>query len=606
MTDAAPVAEPTPAPASLRPYGRSLVDFGELSPGEATLIECCRCGKFAVLASELPEGASDSNRVRADFVRFLALGGDEKAPVHERGVRLHGAWITGPLDLSGAKVERDVALHRCQIEHIDASFARLQLLSLSGSHLICGLTGNGLDCTGLRLDQGFCASGGITLIGATMGILDCTDGRFENRGGDALLCDSSDIPAGAFLRGRFHATGGVRLLHASIGGNLDCGGGRFECGKDRALSFDGAQIAGEVSLNEGFRAVGLVSLVGATIRGSLNCCKGSFLNPGDDALKGDLLACDQVLLGHGFAAAGAVILSAATVRILNCEGGNFESLLCEGAEISGTFFFRGVHRIRLVNLTATNVGTLADDLASWEQASGKITLDGFTYDRLAGNAPTDARARSAWLGMQKADYLGHDQFRTQPWEQLVSVLRAMGHADEARGIAVAKHGRMRQAHRFVGGSAAWDRVYGTLIGYGYRPWKLVRWIAFVWFLCTLAYWPAVNPQWFGSKSHLLAPTKYELGVACLASRAAQRSQEPCPVPPRLFRDFFVPTFSAEVLLPAVSFGYKGEWKPVVSTPQGHVLPLGWAIRVIYWFEIAFGWVAGLVLVAAVGNLIKRE
>lgn len=329
------------------------------------------------------------------------------------------------------------------------------------------------------------------------------------------------------------------------------------------------------------------------------------MNPGDIALQCDLAAADQMFLSCGFAAAGRVSLSAARVRLLDCQGGSFDALFCEGAEISGTFLFRAVHRIRLINVTATHVGTLADEIASWEQASGEIALDGFTYGRLAGDAPTDASVRSAWLGMQHPNYLG-DQFRPQPWEQLISVLRAMGHAEEARAIAVAKHERMRAAYRFVGGSAAWDWVYGTLVGYGYRPWKLVRWIACVWFLCTLAYWPAVNPQWFGSTSHLLAPTNYQPDPTCLASRAAQPDPESCPVPRRVFNDFFVPAFSAEVLLPVVTLGYKDEWKPVVSTPKGEVLPLGWAIRFIYWFEIAFGWIAGLLLVGAVGTLIKRE
>ena len=61
-----------------------------------------------------------------------------------------------------------------------------------------------------------------------------------------------------------------------------------------------------------------------------------------------------------------------------------------------------------------------------------------------------------------------------------------------------------------------------------------------------------------------------------------------------------------MLIPVVSLGYKGEWRPVVSTPDGQPLFWGWAIRVIYWFEIVFGWVASLLLIAAVGNLIKKE
>jgi hypothetical protein len=38
--------------------------------------------------------------VRAGFLRFLALGGDEGAPVHEKGVQLKGAYVDGEFDLT--------------------------------------------------------------------------------------------------------------------------------------------------------------------------------------------------------------------------------------------------------------------------------------------------------------------------------------------------------------------------------------------------------------------------------------------------------------------------------------------------------------------------
>ena len=60
----------------------------------------------------------------------------------------------------------------------------------------------------------------------------------------------------------------------------------------------------------------------------------------------------------------------------------------------------------------------------------------------------------------------HDRFKPQPWEQIIGVLRQMGHIDEARRLAIAKHRKMRAAGRYAGASAAWDLDYGTLVGYG--------------------------------------------------------------------------------------------------------------------------------------------
>src|SRR3546814_4012323 len=77
-----------------------------------------------------------------------------------------------------------------------------------------------------------------------------------------------------------------------------------------------------------------------------------------------------------------------------------------------------------VNLNGMRVSALRDDEGSWEGAQGKLWLDGFTYLRFDGHAPTDARTRIAWLSKQVPEHVGKD-FRTQPWEQLTMVLRAM-------------------------------------------------------------------------------------------------------------------------------------------------------------------------------------
>ena len=69
---------------------------------------------------------------------------------------------------------------------------------------------------------------------------------------------------------------------------------------------------------------------------------------------------------------------------------------------------------------------------------------------------------------------------------------------------------------------------------------------------------------------------------------------------------FVPLiYSLDVLLP-VDIGYAGEWTPVVRNPADKPLYLGRALRFLYWFEIGFGWLSGLLLVAALGNLIKKD
>src|SRR5436190_18756417 len=98
------------APLTCRPSGRTLAEFGELSAAEKTLVECCRRGKEALIAEARPKRRTKANQVRASLIRFLALGGDERAPVHEYGVALRGAWITDTLEIEDNTIPYSLSL----------------------------------------------------------------------------------------------------------------------------------------------------------------------------------------------------------------------------------------------------------------------------------------------------------------------------------------------------------------------------------------------------------------------------------------------------------------------------------------------------------------
>jgi hypothetical protein len=511
-------------------------------------LDCCRQGEVACIGTERPDVETDANHVRAAFVRFLLLGGDEQAPVHELGVQLYGAWLVGPLDIEGA-AGGFLALTTCRIERIEAFRSKLTMLTLGGSLLAEGMAADGLDCRGgVFLGQDFQSNGEVRLLHASIGVLQCSGGCFENAGGHALSCDGAVINGDVSLDDGFRAGGEVRLHGSVIGGDVICCGGRFENAGGRALSLDRATVAGDILLSDGFHASGGVGLIGSRIEGDLVCHGGQFDNE----------------LGR--------------------------AILCDGARVSGAFFFRRLKNLKGgISLSGMRVTTLCDD-NSWRKSEGQLVLDAFIYDRLAGGAPTKASSRIEWLLLQRADHLG-TEFRPQPWEHLITVLRAMGHPEDARTLAVARHEYMRKAGRYVGGSWAWDWIYGRLVGYGYRPMRLLISTAAVWLLCAAAYWAGTNPESFGVKTHILAPVPPE----------APQSRQPPD-----YANFVPLIYSADVLLPVVDLGYKKEWRPVVADPAGRPLFWGQALRFLYWFEIAFGWVAGLLLVGVLGNLIKKD
>ena len=405
-----------------------------------------------------PKRSSRNNRVRADFVRFLALGGDEQAPVHERGVQLSGAWLLGHLDLEAVRIGVPLLLEDCRIEAIEAGHCTLKVLSLRGSELLNGLIGDGLRCEGnMHLADGFHARGEVRLAGATIcGNLNCRGARFEGDTEPVLSFHSAHITASVFLTDNFHASGAVSLIGAVIGRSLDCSDGRFESPTGAPLTCDRANIAGSVFMSSGFHATGTVRLTGAAIGSVLDCRDGHF----------------ESTHGHAF--------------------------YCDSVRIGGGMFFRPLKQAPgYVDFSSTSASFLCDEMQSWTGRPGQLVLDGFTYERLVGTT-TDAKARIAWLDLQWPDHLG-EQFRPQPWEQLIAVLRTMGHAEDARTVAIAKQDRLRRAGKIVRGARTLHQLYGLLVSYGYRPLRLLAATAGVWLLCFLAYWAAANPAWFGAE-----------------------------------------------------------------------------------------------------------
>ena len=138
-------------PKPKRAFGRSLADFriegattpNGLHPAEERLLDCAARGTACSIASVRPEEATPENTVRGAFLRFLLLGGDEDAPVHEKGVirRAPSSWTTWTWQAPQAA--RPLKLAWCRVEgKLIGRNAQLGPLILSGSHI------RGIDCYG--------------------------------------------------------------------------------------------------------------------------------------------------------------------------------------------------------------------------------------------------------------------------------------------------------------------------------------------------------------------------------------------------------------------------------------------------------------------------
>lgn len=580
-----------------RPFGRSLTDFASLSDAEQQLIASVARGEICVLGDEVPDGPTRANAIRPELIRFLALGGDDCAPVHEKGVQLIGAFIgdfdtPAALSFEGAKLVVRVGLALCRFDQpIELSSAEGHSIDLRGGALK-GIRGERIRLADDLTLRDVKTTAEVRLSGAVIdGDICCTNGHFENAGDNAFCCDGAEIGGAVYLNGDFLAQGSVRLTGSKICGDLICTGGRFDSPEDVALMCDGAEIGGRVALDGKFHSIGMVSLVGTSVRGYLSCNDSQYEN------------------ARGFA------------------------LNCESARVNGSFFFRRVNVTRgNVSMLFAKVKTLADDIESWPLDA--LLLDGFQYDHIAAGAPFNARSRIAWLGRQIPRFNEGDWFALQPWMQLAKVLREQGHFRDAAEVDIAREDRLRAAGKVADHTAlkkwlhAWGKLgpdgrytsffsivarlddfiawalhwfYGQFSGYGHRPMRIVYSALFIWLTFAGVYCFAASDGHF-------APANAASVNAIKSSCQKQFAQTninwtQCEALLVAYPQFSPLAYSLDLILPVARLGQSNMWTPI---SDGSWFSLsGWTQRLV-WFEEVFGWVAALTLGAIAAGLVKRR
>lgn len=397
------------------------------------------------------------------------------------------------------------------------------------------------------------------------------------------MADGIRVNGDIALDAGFTATGEIRLLGAEIGGVLSCIGGAISNGRGDALSADGIKVMGGIFLRDNCTVTGAVRLRGAQIGGDLECRGGTFSNEGRMALNLD------------------------------------------GANIEGGLFLRGGSFAGWVSLVAASTSTLIDAQSCYEKTT--LILDGFRYDRIVG--PTNGSERIDWLMRQQSDQLGA-RFAPQPWEQVIKILREMGHPAEAAEVAIEKQNMLRRALKIgrrradpsvVGWrrliSTTWVRLanavarglhrfYGWIAGYGHRPSRIVLWMLGVCTFCSLAYYGGRYKGLIGPSAPVIQLHQRTADCGTGGDRGKIHWTSPeCPVPSEYstFQPFF---YSLDVIIPFVDLHQETAWGPVATNRRGETLWWGRVLRWIMWFEIIFGWIASVMFVAIVGRLVDKD
>ena len=545
---------------------------GALLPAEKQAIDACRAGEFCTLGDgSRPEGPDDTRKIRAVVLRKLILGGFDVAPTHELGVTIAGAYVTGALNLSLMHPKGSFTkLNNCCFEKgIHSYRAKFEMLDLDGSKVPFL---HAMECevsTHLLLGEKFHAKGEVNLRAATIGgQLEADGGKFENPTGLAISANGIRVGGSVVMSKHFKADGKVDLSAATIGGQLNAKGGyfRFFCEDKQepeqfALFAQGIDVRHDVFLSEGFKAEGGVNFAGATIGAQFSLEKSEFDNPNALALHAPHLTIKQAL-------------NFQDVNILN-----------------------GV-----VNFAAAQVGTLVDDLASWPE-DGRVILDGFTYDRISGGAPTDSKTRLDWLSRGDG---WREGFFPQPYQQCAKVLRIMGLEAEAKNILIERQKRIHQHHRQnfkktnPKRAALWivDGLYHALLDYGYQPLKALGWLLALWFVTVyLAAW-AWNAGDMVPNSDVILTS--ENWAAIHDAEHPANAWEGSPEG-QAWESFSRYAWAADVVIPILDLGQTEAWSPSRNHGRaGHVL---WVAKPLI---SSAGWIILAFAAAGVTGVARRQ
>ncbi|MFJ7078033.1 oxidoreductase [Streptomyces sp. NPDC098781] len=473
--------------------------------------------------------------VRAAVLAALLLGahGGEQGAV--ACLRLTGARVTGHLDLAGAQIGYALWLADCWFdERIDLYGASTLSIAIVDSRV------PGLEAGSTRVEGTIDLRGSLventaesahhravtalSLINARVsGAVILNRARIDAQDGWAVGAGGLVMEGGFFAR-RLIAHGQVRLPGAQLPGGLFMNGARLESPGPRgvALALNSA-VASTLDLSRGFTANGTVRLRGARIADNLTF-EGAVLNGPPE--------------GDGPALMGTLM-----------QAVDFDLKLARTPT-------------RSVDLRGAQVSYLHEGEHSWPDV---VELDGFVYGSIKVGGEDEAGGRSEAVGTREpvarriAWIRRSPGYSPQPYEQLATWYRAVGHDDDARRVLLAKQrhrrGTLRPAAR------AWGHLLDATVGYGYRPW-----LAGVWLL-TLA----------------------------LLGALVFRAHTPTPVKPGEGAPFQPLVYTLDLLIPIGGLGQRGGWY--------------WTDAGVQWLAytlVAFGWVLTTAVIAGVTRALQKN
>jgi hypothetical protein len=320
------------------------------------------------------------------------------------------------------------------------------------------------------------ATGEVRAVGATVGgQLNLKDATLSNNGGNALNLEGAEIKGDAFL-GRLHATGEVRADGATVGGQLNLMDATLSNEGAQALVLDRAELKNGAFL-ERLKATGEVRALGATIGGQLDLEDATLTNEGKIALSLDGAKIEGSVRLGGLTATGEVrAIGAAISGQLDMEKARLsnegrDALTLQAAQL-GSVLLSPASVNGWLSLASAQIDVLVGPKDMGMLTANGLDASGWRLGDVRGAIRHNRRAAAEWLTSNSSGK--NSEFVAQPWHELASVYDRNGQPADARWL------RWKAARGVTRTSPASAKVvrwiYGALTGHGYYPLVAALWL----------------------------------------------------------------------------------------------------------------------------------
>ncbi len=436
----------------------------------------------------------------------IALAGDH-AEIGGAVLLRNGLRAQGAISLIGARIGGN----------LECDGSSLTNLTIDGTGIVLAAE-NAVIGGAVLLRHGFKARGAISLLGATIGSnVECCGASLENWSDtgsrETLRLTNAEIAGDVLLNMGFTTLGYVSLWGTKIGRDLDCSTATFIGPSPVAAgrSIAGALVATNLAVAGDVRLIGVTML--GRFDGEAMQTGGSLIwdrlrfprevaiddarygyRTGVDALPQILLSHARIgaaLMAHDLTAEVALAIDLGGARAGTLDDTGFpagwgvgrarEGMFCT-LNLDGFVYDRFGHlpsdEASGIGVALTAIGRWAAHLGRGHSASWAVRL----ARRMLHVQRAHVRQRLSWVQRQQTSA---SEFHPQPYRHLARVLRAQGHYQAAREVAIVEQWATPSSNRVT---RLLRSVWGLCFGFGLSPVRATATVAVLLAVGTAGVW----------------------------------------------------------------------------------------------------------------------